>query len=79
MDVKQILVIASGFLLIFILLIALLIARDAKIGITIGVDQIYATKNKRFIGSNIIDIIIIIIGIIYGIMENIKAFFDSFL
>ena len=79
MDVKQILVIASGFLLIFILLIALLIARDAKIGITIGVDQIYATKNQRFIGSNIIDIIIIIIGIIYGIMENIKAFFDSFL
>ena len=79
MDVKQILVIASGFLLIFILLIALLIAMDAKIGITIGVDQIYATKNQRFIGSNIIDIIIIIIGIIYGIMEIIKAFFDSFL
>lgn len=79
MDAKQILVIASGFLLIFILLIALLIAMDAKIGITIGVDQIYATKNQRFIGSNIIDIIIIIIGIIYGIMENIKAFFDSFL
>lgn len=42
---------------------ALLIANPENRGIIIGVAQIYATKNQRFIGSNIIDITIIINGI----------------